>query len=396
MAEVCETLQFPSTVITKPMCPVHKDQPVGYFCQNCFQSVCFGCATTTHEGHEFLDLGDESKPESQRLKINKDKCTVHKYVTMNYYCERCSVPVCADCFIVGHNGHPYSENKQKIIGKLSERLRPLNEDLKKEISKLENYHDSLKVNVDETEKNIEEISNRIDEQVQKICREVENQGEKMKKRMRKGLDEGKGKLDKQKNETLNIIKCLKSNVKYNDEALQDRYIKPLSVQITESEKQKQESSSRKLDVLTLTDILFKIGNINEVQLSQMIGSLNIINIATISGSFFVNTIGPAGWLKRNNKWKKGPVQTIGDLTYYIQVCTDKSNLFVELVGLIRWNQIHQLKFKMVNIKDKQATIIEKGSNENTVNWYELTNRDNGFLDKQNKISIEYEIQFYKE
>ncbi|XP_050416116.1 tripartite motif-containing protein 45 [Patella vulgata] len=389
---------FPSpkvspTEITTHMCPAHNDKPVGYFCQDCFQSVCYVCASTTHRGHTFLPLEDTSEPGPEGLDINKDRCPKHKHAIMNYYCKKCSVLVCADCFIADHNGHLFL-NKKVYQKELREKLRSLNGDLKNEVSKLETYYESLTTGVSQTEKLAKKTSDSIDQQVKKICREVERLGEAMKTRMLKGLDEGKTKVDTQKKDTSDFVERLKLNVIDNDRVLQDKYVGPLLVQTNKSRTQQKESSSRKLDVLSLPGVLFEAGDIDKVPLSQAIGSLYIINTVTVSGSFNVDQVVTKGWF--GNVWRESLKQTNNDLTSFIRVSRDSSTLYVQLIihNTFR-HDIRQIKFKMINHKDESKPKIERGPHID-VDWSELTNPDNGFLDEQNNFSVQYEIKLYTE
>ena len=136
------------------------------YCNDCKDFLCEECwkahqKVKLTKSHSSFLLGKESstsKVDTPTSSSDNDpKCFDHM-LSLKYYCMQCSIPVCAECFLIAHNGHPVCE-----MGDQAEESKPV----------LQNIIEKLTVNA----KSLETVISAIDDR-KKLVRsrksEVEN------------------------------------------------------------------------------------------------------------------------------------------------------------------------------------------------------------------------------
>ena len=136
------------------------------YCNDCKDFLCEECwkahqkfkVTKSHSSF-LLKESSTSKVDTPTSSSDNDtKCFDHKLFPLKYYCTQCSIPVCAECSLTTHNGHPVCE-----MGNQAEESKPV----------LQNIIEKLTVNA----KSLETVIPAIDDR-KKLIRsrksEVEN------------------------------------------------------------------------------------------------------------------------------------------------------------------------------------------------------------------------------
>lgn len=201
-------------------CGECEDNPAKFLCKTCAGHLCEPCKSK-HEkrkitrNHEILPLDSKNEDLLDLL------CPNHAKKMLECFCTPCSEPVCTDCIIQSHNGHPvkslatvykefkdYSKQKKEEIENFL--LPSYREMLLKEKHKLLNFR--MKA---------DEIQKKIDAHTQSVVDIVKNVGQQTVVSLRKAEDEGVQKMNIFRNnleETINKLQILSKQISANLEA----------------------------------------------------------------------------------------------------------------------------------------------------------------------------------
>lgn len=199
-------------------CEECEEDPAKFFCNTCAGHLCEPCKKK-HEikkitrNHEILSL--HSKNEDM---IDLLTCPKHTKKKLECYCTPCREPVCTDCIIQSHNGHPVKyiatvykefknhskEKKEKIENVLLPSHREL---LAKEKEKRSAFR-----------KQADEIQEKIDAHTQSLVEMIKSIGQQTVVSLRKTEKEGLQEMDKFQDsleEKINKLQLLSKQISTN-------------------------------------------------------------------------------------------------------------------------------------------------------------------------------------
>ncbi|XP_033729512.1 tripartite motif-containing protein 45-like [Pecten maximus] len=246
-------------------------QDVNWYCNDCQEALCDRCK----EGHKRgkKTRNDDVVPIKQANKTGQavlpEVCKIHPGKTCQLFCTECNVAICSMCFTTNHEQHAFKHFEDGITTQ-KHYMREHLETLK---SKLVQFNEKLS--------NRQKKSTTFKERVDIICKDVKEQGTKLKAEIDSIVD--------------NVLAELSSLVAEEDKLLQqdcehdDKSVKQIKQLIEEVEQQSEIPSSGTLFELTgrlrttipLYDVTgtsiqprplsFETGQINTDQLKNMIG-----------------------------------------------------------------------------------------------------------------------------
>jgi len=87
------------------MCSNCETTTAEYICDKCQENYCLECYQTTH--------APRALQNHQKIFINKNVsgiplCEIHTDVKLKYWCQKCHRSVCSDCLLIEHKDHPYN------------------------------------------------------------------------------------------------------------------------------------------------------------------------------------------------------------------------------------------------------------------------------------------------
>lgn len=189
-------------------CEECEENPAKYFCKTCAGHLCESCKNI-HErkkitkNHEILPL--HSKNENM---LDLISCPKHAKKYLECYCTPCSEPVCTDCIMQSHNGHPmkslatvYKEIKdysKEKTDKIENVLLPSHRELlaaeKEKRSAFSKKADEIQEKIDAHTKSMVAIVKRSGQQTVVILRKAEKEGLQEMDKFKDSLEEKISKL----------------------------------------------------------------------------------------------------------------------------------------------------------------------------------------------------------
>ncbi|XP_050409732.1 tripartite motif-containing protein 45 [Patella vulgata] len=382
-------------------------------CENCEQYLCNPCRTT-HDGLKVcqghLVVGVNSEFETPRgdnpKSASKDICPNHPEKEVRCYCKDCSLSVCLECFVIGHNGHKFLDlQDEKIKVETREKLKQLKMYLAARIDEFYKYTNSLKASVADIESCAEKSCKAVDTQVEKICSEVKQIGEDVKIKIHKSQDDERSKLTKPLKEMEMLIEDLKASVKCTVDVIEDTSIVQVLNRIPQVDKEQEECKLKKLDIPVVDYTWFEASLIDKTKLVEQLGTL--LYQYTFTSTFNVDDenlqlgkevytdalyIQGLAWRFLVRKSKKSPPS----LGLFIQLKDEGHRLDVKSCQAT-------ITFKLLNVKHMKQSTEKTSSNtfnpgtdwgwSEFVNWNNiLANKEVGFLDDNNNFTIQASVR----
>eukprot|EP00105_Crassostrea_gigas_P029024 XP_011450838.1 PREDICTED: transcription intermediary factor 1-beta-like [Crassostrea gigas] len=202
-------------------CEECEENPAKYFCKTCAGHLCESCKNI-HERkkitkyHEILPL--HSKNEDM---LDLIPCPKHGKKYLECYCTSCSEPVCTDCIMQSHNGHP-----MKALATVYKEIKDYS---KEKRDKIENVllPSHIELLADEKEKRsafrkeADKIQQKIDAHTKSMVEKVKKVGQQTVVNLRKAEKEGLQEMDKFKDsleEKINKLQLMSKQLSANLEA----------------------------------------------------------------------------------------------------------------------------------------------------------------------------------
>ncbi|XP_033729923.1 uncharacterized protein LOC117319195 [Pecten maximus] len=246
-------------------------QDVNWYCNDCQEALCDKCKDGHKRGKKTRN--DDVVPIKQANKTGQvvlpEVCKIHSGKTRDLFCTECNVAICSMCFTTKHKQHAFKHFEDEI----NTQTHYMREQLETLKFKLDQLNEKLS--------NRRKESTTFKESVDIICKDVKEQGTKLKAEIDSLVD--------------NVLAELSSLVAEEDKLLQqdceyeDENVKQIKQLIEEVEQQSENPSSGTLFELTrrlrttipLYDVtgtsvpprpfIFDTGQINTEQLKNMIG-----------------------------------------------------------------------------------------------------------------------------
>ncbi|XP_033729922.1 tripartite motif-containing protein 45-like [Pecten maximus] len=247
------------------------EHDVNWYCNDCQEALCDKCKETHQRARRTRN--DEVVPIKQANKqgeaVLPEVCKVHPGKTCDLFCTECNVAICLMCFTSNHKQHAFKHFEYEI----NTQKHYMREQLETLKYKLVQFNEKLS--------NRQKDSTTFKESVDIICKDVKEQGTKLKAEIDSIVD--------------NVLAELSSLVAEEDKLLQqdcehdDKSVKQIKQLVEEVEQQSGNPSSETLLELTgrlrttipLHDVTgtsvlprplsFETGQINTDQLKNMIG-----------------------------------------------------------------------------------------------------------------------------
>lgn len=202
-------------------CEECEENPAKFLCKTCAGHLCEPCKSKHEQkkitrNHEILSL--HSKNEDM---LDLFMCPNHAKKKLECYCTPCSKPVCTDCIIQSHNGHPV-----KSLATVYQEFKDYSSQKKDQIENvlLPSHREML---AQETEKRsafrkrADEIQEKIHAHTQSVVEIVKNIGQQTVINLRKAENEGLQDMDTIRNsldEKINRLQQLSKKLSANLEA----------------------------------------------------------------------------------------------------------------------------------------------------------------------------------
>ena len=117
------------TSTSPPLCDsCHENSPIAY-CTECDELFCCRCwehhqglkKSSSHSSFTLKEAQNTSRDNlTKMLPSSSPMCHDHVDQKLNFYCNQCTIPVCVECTIKKHKGHPVTEVSKQIIQKKEE------------------------------------------------------------------------------------------------------------------------------------------------------------------------------------------------------------------------------------------------------------------------------------
>lgn len=220
--QLCNRMAKASTTAQHYLeCEECEENPAKYFCKTCAGHLCESCKNRHKKkkitkNHEILSL--HSKNEDM---LDLISCPKHTKKNLECYCTPCSEPVCTDCIMQSHNGHPMKS--------LATVYQELKDHSKEKTDKIENVllprHRELLAEEKEKKsafrKKADEIQEKIDAHTKSMVEKVKKVGQETVVNLRKAEKEGLQEMDKFKDsleEQINKLQLMSKQLSANLEA----------------------------------------------------------------------------------------------------------------------------------------------------------------------------------
>ncbi|XP_035683147.1 tripartite motif-containing protein 2-like [Branchiostoma floridae] len=168
-----KTAKSPKGKLTCPMCreetPLPKNGVKGLR-DNFFVSNL--CQILHAERERTRNAPRPRSPAPPRREKKEVTCGTHDGEVIKYFCDKCEVPICGDCFVMEHNGHTvsklkdaaskYCERIRERVGECRERAKPLQQ----AVSLLVAMENELKQNKETTKEEIHQHAEMLIEAIQ--------------------------------------------------------------------------------------------------------------------------------------------------------------------------------------------------------------------------------------
>ena len=198
------------------------DEPK-YYCEECRDHLCEQCRKShlslrVLRNHSIIDIAHISPRETpksrvqalrEEAKMKKPKtiestppCELHDGYPLKYYCLPCKEPVCSDCVVAAHEGHPrkpikdVAEEKKRKLSEIAARAG-------KYASQMEETAEKLDVQQSDIDRDVDEVKRRIDSTIDEAISELEKKRHSLHKEVAAAAHE----VQNIKESTENFRKC---------------------------------------------------------------------------------------------------------------------------------------------------------------------------------------------
>ncbi|XP_050415259.1 E3 ubiquitin-protein ligase TRIM33-like [Patella vulgata] len=396
------------STINNPQCDVCTNVVSVFKCKDCPKYLCESCKTmhdTFCEDHIVIKcneplsndgaLGADKSPVTSP----RDFCSNHQKKGVEYFCNNCSMAVCSNCFVVGHNGHGYLDLQvESVREEIRGELKTLNQEIKTHIDKLEKFSESLNMKYCEVNDSVKTACDKVDEQVNIICSEVRKIGDQLKDKMKKdnaNVDVNI-QLKKLMDDIQKLTEDLKVSVKYSVNVLEDSSIVQVLQRLPHVRQEKDESLCRTLDIPDVRYSKFQVAEIDQTLLTNQLGKIVSCNQNMVEDIFNVRNMPEYP----NPNVLNGKLLVVSGFTWRIGIYRFSSTLRVRLYLYdVEDKRITSCKVdvtnKVINKTDDRQSVVKQvdmvlrrdGGNSYVYNdlmtWEELCKPNSGFVDHDN-------------
>ncbi|XP_050389428.2 tripartite motif-containing protein 45 [Patella vulgata] len=403
-----------------PPCDVCKTGVNSQFrCEDCEQYMC-SCCRKMHDAlkvcRDHVVVYVNAPAGDNPMSKSEDVCPNHPEKDIRCYCKDCSLSVCTDCFVIGHNGHNFLDlQDDKIKVETREKLKQLKADLDARTEQFAKYSNSLKALVTDIDRSADESCAAVDKQVETICSEVKQLGDDVKIQIQKSRDAEIDKMTKPLKEMEILIEDLKASVKCTVNVIDEKSIVQVLNKIPQVEQEKEECRLRKLDIPDVKYTCFEESVIDKTLLVKQLGTLLYQeHEATFTSSFNLDEIvrqGKTGlvhgpdyyiqglpWCITAEKLTRPKAKTVRTLAIYLGQSELKETANVK-------SSQAKCSLTLINIQDKQQSKNIEDIDTYIpgrcrgwpafIDWNKFSDKQNGFIDDNNNFTIQATVKVIK-
>ncbi|XP_050395457.1 E3 ubiquitin-protein ligase TRIM56-like [Patella vulgata] len=381
-------------------------------CQDCQQHLCSSCKET-HDSfkgcldHVAVNVDDVtvnpcSDPHS------KDVCPNHQGREARCYCKDCSIAVCSDCFVTSHISHKFIDLQDRDnVDKFREELRSLKDVLGGRISEFEKYCESIEKVIADINNSAKTSCETVDKQVEQICSEIKELGEEVKSQIEKSRAEETGMLLQILGEMKTSVGDLNTSVKSSADVLNDKSILQVINRIPQVQDEKEKSYLRKLDMPGVKYTYFEKGVIDKTIILKQLGTIEIQEETS-----FTSTFNLADLEDLDMEVVYGTDYLTSGQPWYLGVQKESEEYNSTLGVYLHWQKTYnkscsaQCKFTLVNITSAKTVMRNMKHTyrakamfgwgwDSFIDWNQLIDEQNGYLDQNNNFIIKTTIRVTK-
>ncbi|XP_050401956.2 uncharacterized protein LOC126818536 [Patella vulgata] len=193
---------------------------------------------------------------------------------MNKFCSDCSQEICCKCMEDHHRDHNV-EDLQDVQSTLVKEIQQLMQDLKERISVIQSYVESIKTELTVYDDATETVCKEVDEQVQKICDATKKLGDHFKSQLQRTKTEERTALVNILERRQSDIYNIQSSLVYTKELMKDKSVVTSNDAIKRLMTLKTETDCDSSEALpSLNTASFTPSYINIDLLYQLLGALS--------------------------------------------------------------------------------------------------------------------------
>lgn len=176
------------------------------FCAQCNAHFCKACSKphglfdATKE-HKVVPVGDTKPDEQVKQSLN---CGLHQNHAINWYCETCKVPACADCILESHKDH-YTQKLSEAEAGLKEELLDVSKLAAKHIEYLQEQLADLNANQIKMEDELDQTSKDVSDTADRLRKMVEQREVLLQEKIKEVREDARKRFTKAEQELESII-----------------------------------------------------------------------------------------------------------------------------------------------------------------------------------------------
>lgn len=183
----------------------------GHFCESCLKD--HGSFDVT-KAHGLVLVGDINP----KVQMNKNpNCGLHQNHAINWYCDTCKLPACADCILESHKDHD-TKKLSEVEGILKEEMLDVSKLAAKHIKYLQEQLADLNTNQSQMEEELNQTSKDISKAADSLCKTIRQREDALQEKLKKAKEVARMHFQKAKDDletavdNISILKCSAENL----------------------------------------------------------------------------------------------------------------------------------------------------------------------------------------
>ncbi|XP_050419120.1 tripartite motif-containing protein 59-like [Patella vulgata] len=330
----------------------------------------------------------------------KDFCFKHKTKEVQVYCQDCNEPCCAMCVIGDHKNHTVAD-LEEVENELKHQFLKLKTETEKKIKLLQEHSETLKTNKSQfIESSLKSCCN-VDLQLNAIYQECKRKAEAIKDEIMKSCEEGNRTTNTWIKECDEMRSIMEEWRDYSDVGLRHESVIEFVGKTTL--KDLQEKTNFDISTILQTPVVrspyYSLADIGAQSLTPLLGKIPTMDDSTFTVSFDVDQVLSDSFLKskvnaNGMSWRVG-VKRSTDVSLPFGIYLWLGDVDDETINKCEcnysWKLLHNACENLSVKRQCSCSFMPGGSGGKStgIEWQKLVDRESGFLDTNNKFTIQF-------